>query len=132
MLFDFGNVLVFAIIGVAFVAVNLFLGRLLRPNNPESRKLSSYECGEPPVGAAWMNFNLRFYIIALIFIIFEVEIALIFPVATVFRRWIEEGRGLLAWVEMMVFVGILFLGLLYAWAKGDLEWIKRVKGQAGS
>jgi NADH-quinone oxidoreductase subunit A len=62
----------------------------------------------------------------LIFIIFEVEIALIFPVAAVFRQWTERGNGFLAWTEIFVFVGILFLGLLYAWVKGDLEWVKKV------
>jgi NADH-quinone oxidoreductase subunit A len=65
--------------------------------------------------------------VALIFIIFEVEIAFIFPVAAVFRRWIENGQGLFAFVEILVFVGILLLGLIYAWAKGDLEWVKKVK-----
>jgi NADH-quinone oxidoreductase subunit A len=74
-----------------------------------------------------MNFNIRFYLVALIFIIFEVEIAFIFPVATVFRSWIENGQGLFAFVEILVFIGILFLGLIYAWAKGDLEWVKKVK-----
>jgi NADH-quinone oxidoreductase subunit A len=63
----------------------------------------------------------------LIFIIFEVEIAFIFPVATVFRQQMENGQGLFAFVEILVFVGILFLGLIYAWAKGDLEWVKKVR-----
>jgi len=91
------------------------------------RKLSTYECGEPSTGSAWVNFNIRFYLVALIFIIFEVEIAFIFPVAAVFRRWIETGQGLFAFVEIVVFIGILFLGLVYAWAKGDLEWVKKVR-----
>lgn len=127
MLFDFANVLVFLALGLAFVGVNLLIGRLLRPSNPQARKLSTYECGEPASGGAWVNFNIRFYIVALIFIIFEVEIAFVFPVATAFRRWIESGQGLFAFVEIVVFVGILFLGLIYAWAKGDLEWVKKVK-----
>lgn len=126
MLFDFANVLVFMILGGAFVGVNLLIGRLLRPNNPQTRKLSTYECGEPATGSAWVNFNIRFYIIALIFIIFEVEIAFIFPVATIFRSWIEQGQGLFAFVEIALFIGILFIGLIYAWAKGDLEWVKKV------
>jgi NADH-quinone oxidoreductase subunit A len=126
MLFDFANVLVFMILGGAFVGVNLLIGRLLRPNNPQTRKLSTYECGEPAPGRAWVNFNIRFYIIALIFIIFEVEIAFIFPVATIFRNWIEQGQGLFAFVEIALFIGILFIGLIYAWAKGDLEWVKKV------
>ena len=127
MLFDFANVLVFTVLGLGFVGVNLMIGKLLRPSNPQERKLSTYECGEPASGSAWMNFNIRFYLVALIFIIFEVEIAFIFPVATVFRSWIENGQGLFAFVEILVFIGILFLGLIYAWAKGDLDWVKKVK-----
>ena len=127
MLFDFANVLVFTVIGLGFVGVNLFIGRLLRPSNPQVRKLSTYECGEPAMGSAWVNFNIRFYIVALIFIIFEVEIAFIFPVAAVFRRWLEGGQGVFAFFEILIFVGILFLGLVYAWVKGDLEWVKKVR-----
>lgn len=127
MLFDFANVLVFTAIALGFVGVNLLIGRLLRPSNPQIRKLSTYECGEPASGSAWVNFNVRFYIVALIFIIFEVEIAFVFPVAAAFRRWIESGQGLFAFVEILVFIGILFLGLVYAWVKGDLEWVKKVK-----
>jgi NADH-quinone oxidoreductase subunit A len=128
MLFDFANVLVFTVLGLGFVGVTLFMGRLLRPSNPQARKLSTYECGEPAAGSAWVNFNIRFYIVALIFIIFEVEIAFVFPVAAVFRRWVESGQGLFAFVEILLFIAILFLGLIYAWAKGDLEWVKNVKG----
>jgi len=118
---------VFTALGLGFVGVNLLIGKLLRPSNPQERKLSTYECGEPASGSAWVNFNIRFYLVALIFIIFEVEIAFIFPVAAVFRQWIENGQGLFAFVEILVFVGILFLGLIYAWAKGDLEWVKKVR-----
>ena len=127
MLFDFANVLVFTALGLGFVGVDLLIGRLLRPSNPQIRKLSTYECGEPATGSAWVNFNIRFYIVALIFIIFEVEIAFMFPVAAVFRHWIADGQGVLALVEVIVFIGILFLGLIYAWIKGDLEWVKKVK-----
>jgi NADH-quinone oxidoreductase subunit A len=127
MLFDFANVLVFTALGLGFVGVNLLIGKLLRPSNPQARKLSTYECGEPAMGSAWVNFNIRFYIVALIFIIFEVEIAFIFPVATVFRRWVEGGAGVFALVEVLLFIGILFLGLVYAWVKGDLEWVKNIK-----
>ena len=127
MLFDFANVLVFTVLGLGFVGVNLLIGRLLRPSNPQVRKLSTYECGEPAMGSAWVNFNIRFYIVALIFIIFEVEIAFMFPVASVFRRWLEGGQGVFAFFEILIFVGILFLGLVYAWVKGDLEWVKKVR-----
>ena len=124
MLFDFASVLVFTLLGAAFVWVNLLIGRLLRPNNPQLRKLSTYECGEPASGSAWVNFNVRFYFIALIFIIFEVEIAFIFPVAVVFRNWLQNDAGLFAFGAISVFTMIVFLGLIYDWCKGDLEWVK--------
>ena len=92
MLFDFANVLVFTAFGLGFVGVNLLIGKLLRPANPQTRKLSTYECGEPSIGSAWVNFNIRFYLVALIFIIFEVEIAFMFPVARFFAAgW--KGLG---------------------------------------
>ncbi len=124
MLFDFASVLVFTLLGAAFVWVNLLIGRLLRPSNPQPRKLSTYECGEPASGSAWVNFNVRFYFIALIFIIFEVEIAFIFPVAVVFRNWLQNDAGLFAFGAIAVFTLIVFLGLIYDWCKGDLEWVK--------
>ncbi|MDP6561292.1 MAG: NADH-quinone oxidoreductase subunit A, partial [Candidatus Binatia bacterium] len=99
----------------------------LRPANPQVRKLATYECGEPATGSAWINFNVRFYIVALIFIIFEVEIAFLFPVAAVFRQWIVSGQALFAFAEVFIFIGILFVGLAYAWRKGDLEWVKNVR-----
>jgi len=104
----------------------LALGSLLRPHNPEAAKLTTYECGEPPTGTAWMNFNIRFYLIALVFVIFDVEIAFIYPVAVVFKDWVNNGLGLVALAEIAAFVGILFVGLVYVWAKGDFEWLKRV------
>jgi len=126
MLFHFANVLIFFILAVVFVAGMLLLASLLRPNNPEPLKLTTYECGEPPIGNAWINFNIRFYLVALIFVIFDVEIAFIYPVTVVFRDWVLKGNGLFALAEILVFLGILFVGLIYVWAKGDLEWLKRV------
>jgi len=128
MLFQFANVLVFFGLAVLFVGGMLALGRLVRPQNPEHIKLSTYECGEPPTGNAWVNFNIRFYLVALIFVIFDVEIAFIYPVAVVFRDWVLKGQGLFAFAEILVFLGILFVGLVYVWVKGDLEWLKRVPG----
>src|ERR1043166_321190 len=127
MLFDFANVLVFTALGLGFVGVNLLIGKLLRPNNPQARKLSTYECGEPATGSAWVTFNIRFYVVDLIFFVFEGEITFIFPGATGFRRWVESGQGGFAFIEILIFVGILMLGLVYAWAKGDLEWVKKVE-----
>jgi NADH-quinone oxidoreductase subunit A len=126
MLFQFANVLVFFGLALLMVGGLLGLGSLLRPHNPEASKLTTYECGEPPTGTAWMNFNIRFYLVALVFVIFDVEIAFIYPVAVVFKEWVNNGLGLFALAEIVVFIGILFVGLVYVWAKGDFEWLKRV------
>ena len=126
MYFQFANVLVFFALGVLFVGGMLTLGTLLRPDNPESLKLTTYECGEPPTGNAWVNFNIRFYLVALIFVIFDVEIAFIYPVATVYREWVAKGQAWFALAEITLFLAILFVGLVVVWVKGDLEWLKKV------
>ncbi|MBI3070858.1 MAG: NADH-quinone oxidoreductase subunit A [Deltaproteobacteria bacterium] len=129
MKFDFANVLVFVVIGVGFLTVTLFLSSLLRPHHPDREKNSTYECGERPIGKAWFNFNPRFYLVALVFVIFDVEIVFIFPVAVVLKSWIAAGNGTLALIEIATFVAILAVGLAYVWAKGDLEWVKKVRGR---
>src|SRR4029450_7496534 len=89
----------------------LGLGALLRPSNPHPGKLATYECGEPPSGPAWINFNIRFYLIALVFVIFDVELAFIYPVAAVFRDWVvTRGQGLFAFVERAMCVGVAAAG----------------------
>lgn len=132
MLFNFANVLIFLIVACGFVFVSLALGHLLRPKVPFPEKLATYECGELPTESAWVNFNMRFYLLALLFIIFDVEIAFMFPVGAVFKQWIRDGSGLLALAEIGVFVLILLLGLIYAWVKGDLEWAKKVEAPGKS
>jgi NADH-quinone oxidoreductase subunit A len=126
MLFQFSSVLVFLALGAVLVGLMTGLSSLLRPHNPEPGKLTTYECGEPPTGSAWINFNIRFYLVALIFVIFDVEVAFIYPVAVVFRDWVARGEGLFALAEISIFLGILFVGLVYVWVKRDLEWIKKV------
>ncbi len=126
MHFDYANVLIFAILAMLFVGGALTVGRLFRPNRPSLEKSRTYECGEIPTGSAWINMNPRFYLIALIFLIFDVEIAFIFPVATVFRQFLETGQGLLVLGEILVFVLILFAGLIFVWGRGDLEWLKSI------
>lgn len=126
MLFQFSSVLVFLALGAVLVGLMTGLSYLLRPHNPEPGKLTTYECGEPPTGSAWINFNIRFYLVALIFVIFDVEVAFIYPVAVVFRDWVARGEGLFALAEISIFLGILFVGLVYVWVKRDLEWIKKV------
>ena len=126
MLQDFALVLIFAILGAVFIFGTLIAGRFLRPKAPNPVKSEIYECGEPVVGPAWISFNIRFYLIALIFVIFDVEAALIFPVAAVFKKWISSGNGVLALIEVVLFVVILAVGLVYVWVKRDLEWVKNV------
>jgi len=82
------------------------------------------------IAQAWFNFNPRFYIVALVFLIFDVEVAFTYPVATAFRRWVDDGLGFFAFFEIFLFVAILAVGLAYVWVKGDLEWIRRSKDDA--
>jgi NADH-quinone oxidoreductase subunit A len=124
--FGFANVLIFLLLALVFVFAVLFIGRFLRPNRPSREKNSVYECGERAIGQAWFNFNPRFYIIALIFLIFDVEIAFTFPVALVFSDWLQSGEAMVAYVELLLFLLILFVGLVYVWRKGDLDWLKHL------
>ena len=126
MFFQFGVPLALTIIAIVFVMAMFGLQKLLAPSNPYARKLTPYECGEPPTGKAWINFNVRFYLIALIFVIFEVEVAFLYPVAAVYLDWIKRGQRLYVMGEILIFLGILMVGLIYVWVKHDLEWIKKV------
>src|SRR5438552_19194699 len=128
MLRAYASVAAFVLVPIGFILGSMVFGRLLRPNNMYPEKLETYECGEAPVGPAWFNFNPRFYIIALIYIVFDVEIAFVYPVATVFRRWVDQGNGIFAVLEIFLFVAIVMLGLLYVWVNGDLESIRSIKG----
>jgi NADH-quinone oxidoreductase subunit A len=119
MQFAFGVVLVFMCLGLLIGAIALAFSRLLRASNPTAQKQQIYECGEAPVGSPWMRFNSRFYTVALVFILFDVEVVFLFPWAVVFKQ-----LGLFAFFEMFIFVGILLVGLAYAWRKGDLEWVR--------
>lgn len=125
----FGEILLFLIGGASFVLITLLVARLIRPDRPNEEKLTTYESGEDPLGTAWGQFNPRFYIVALIFILFDVEIVFLFPWATVFgqKALIEQTEGVWGWfalVEMAIFILILGLGLAYAWVKGFLDWVK--------
>ncbi len=125
---EFGKVFIFLLTGILLVSFTLFLSHLLAPKKPTPLKLSSYECGEEPTGNSWLQINPRFYVIALIFLLFDVEMIFIFPWATIFgQKAILAANPLWGWItltEMFVFVGILLLGLVYVWRRGDLEWIK--------
>src|SRR5437667_8855379 len=112
-------VLVFLVMGVGFLAMNLVIWRIIRPSRFSEEKLTTYECGENPTGSAWIQFNIRFYVFALIFIIFDVEAVFLLPWAVVFRQ-----LGRLAFAAGLVFIAILAVALAYAWRKGDLEWVR--------
>ena len=128
--FDFGTVLVFAIVAVGFALGGITASRLVGPKIPNAEKATIYECGERPVGVAWFNFNPRFYLVALVFVIFEVDIALTFPVVAVFKKWAEASPGFawVAFVELFLFTAILVVGLAWVWAHGDLAWVKNLTG----
>ena len=112
-------ILVFLVMGIGFLAVNLVVWRIIRPSRFSEEKLTTYECGENPTGSAWIQFNIRFYVFALLFIIFDVEAVFLLPWAVVFRE-----LGVLAWLEGLVFIAILVVALTYVWRKGDLEWVR--------
>ena len=117
---DFLPIIIFIVLAGVLIGLPLVLQYLLSPrHNKEGDKLISYECGEIPEGSAWVKFNIRFYVIALIFLIFDVEIVFLFPWAVVYQE-----LGLLAFIEAFLFVFILVVGFIYIWAKGDLDWVK--------
>jgi len=129
MLSDFGIVLLAFIFAAVALMLVFGISWLLRPSNPTTEKLATYESGEDPIGNANIRFNVRFYIVALIFILFDVELVFLFPWATVFgnKEYIQQTNGLWGWftlVEMFIFIVVLALGLAYVWAKGHLEWVK--------
>jgi NADH-quinone oxidoreductase subunit A len=129
MLSDFGVILLFILAAFAFLSLILFGAKLLRVDRPNVEKNSTYESGEEPIGNANIQFNIRFYVIALVFVLFDVELVFLFPWATVFGRadLIAETNGLWGWfalTEAFLFVVILALGLAYVWVKGYLDWVK--------
>jgi NADH-quinone oxidoreductase subunit A len=119
---DYAYVALFAFVGVAFVVVTLALSRLVRPCAPTAEKLSPYECAEEPIGQAQVQFRVGYYVFALIFVIFDVETVFIYPWAVRLRHLAQTGLGLMAFLEMVIFLAILLLGLAYAWRKGALRW----------
>jgi NADH-quinone oxidoreductase subunit A len=113
------SILVFLVAVVGSLVLGLVLWAALRPSRFSEEKLTTYECGEDPVGNAWIQFNIRFYVFALIFVVFDVEAVFLLPWATVFRE-----LGSLAYAEGLVFIGILVVALAYVWRKGDLAWVR--------
>ncbi len=121
MLIDYLPILLLGLFAVLFAGINLALTHILGPKRPTRAKLSVYESGVQPVGDARQRFTIRFDLIAMLFIIFDIEVVFLYPWAVVFRKF-SETSGLFILVEMLVFIGILFLGYIYAWKKGGLTW----------
>lgn len=157
-------ILIFVGVGAALVGLNLLLGRLIRPDRPTPLKRQVYECGEQPVGSAWVQFDLRFYVVALLFVVFDVEIAFFFPWAVIFgsaQRAADPTLPLaerqaaakqlqlhppeteavlptadalqrfatLALADLAVFFGVLLVGYVYLWRRGDLYWVRSTAAQ---
>jgi NADH-quinone oxidoreductase subunit A len=109
--------------GFAFVAIAFTAAKLIRPTRPRAEKYTTYECGIDPVGVGWSQTQIRYYVFAFLFVIFDVEAIYLFPFATVLESFAENGQGTFVLVEMGIFIGILVIGLLYAWKKKVLEWV---------
>jgi NADH-quinone oxidoreductase subunit A len=163
----------FGSVGLLFLLVSLLIGRMVRPKVPMPAKLEAYECGEPAVGTSFVQFDLRFYVVALVFIVFEVEVALFFPPATIFgtaTRWMNpqnpppgstsfatdvgvaaakaklgvtaqdvpmepeetpaaaSSLALAAAADLAAFFALILLGFAYVWRRGDLDWVRAIRG----
>ena len=117
MLDNYLPIMIFIAIGIAIGVLPILAGFLLAPHKPDSEKLSPYECGFEAFEDSRMRFDVRYYLIAILFIIFDLEIAFLFPWAVVL-----DSIGLFGFVAMMIFLGILVIGFIYEWKKGALEW----------
>jgi NADH-quinone oxidoreductase subunit A len=127
------SVTLFVGVGAAFVFVNLLAGAVARPRVPNPEKAAVYECGEPSIGSSWVQFDLRFYIVALVYLIFDVEVALFYPWAVAYgsaeRLGAEIGMTAfqvrqVALVDMLFFFGVLLVGFAYLWRFGYLDWVR--------
>ena len=155
-----GYLVAFTVIAASFLLITLLVGKLVRPNLPNPEKDAIYECGEPTIGSSWVQFDLRFYVVALLFVVFDVEVAFFFPWAAVFGKTIrvadtsadlaqvqkplqELDRQLvvdqsslqatqdaantfakIAFVDLLVFFGVVLVGFAYLWKRGDLDWVR--------
>jgi NADH-quinone oxidoreductase subunit A len=127
------SITIFVFVGAMFVFVNLTAGALFRPNAPNPTKQAAYECGEPTIGSSWVQFDLRFYIVALVYLVFDVEVALFYPWAVVWGDATAVAHSLAitpfdlrrtALVDLLFFFGILLIGFAYLWRFGYLDWVR--------
>ena len=127
------SITIFTVFGAAFVFINLAVGALARPKIPNPEKASVYECGEPSIGSSWVQFDLRFYIVALVYLIFDVEVALFYPWAVAYGAAGRLGQAIgmsafeirqVALIDMLFFFGVLLVGFAYLWRFGYLDWVR--------
>ena len=119
MLTEFGKIFIFILMAGGFVLIALIAAKLIRPDRPTKEKLMTYECGENPEGTPWVKFNIRFFVVALIFLIFDVEVVILFPWALIYKDF-----GFYGFAVGIIFLLVLTLGMAYEWRKGDLEWAR--------
>jgi len=121
---DFLTVGIFAIVGIVFVAITLIAAWAIRPHKPSDEKLTTYECGEDPIGPAWAQFRVGYYIYALIFLVFDVEAVFVFPWAARMMGFARTNHAMavMGFVDMVIFIAVLAVGLAWAWKKGVLVW----------
>ncbi len=119
---DYITVVAFAGLGVLLVGAGIAASRLVQPRRPSKVKSSTYECGIDPVGGGWSQTHIRYYIFALLFLIFDVEAVFIFPWAIKLEDFAAAGMGAFVLIEMLIFITILLVGLIYAVRKGVLRW----------
>ena len=117
MLAQYGHILLFILVGLGFGIGNLILISLIRFRSRDNRQKIAYECGMEPIGTPYVKIDLRFYLFALLFLVFEVESLFLFPWAVIFRE-----TGVMGFIDMAIFGAILFLGLIYTWKRGALQW----------
>lgn len=132
---EYGAIALLAILMVVVVFVMMQLVRIITRVfsgiQTTQGKLTTYECGETPVGPGWFRFNNRFYLVAILFLVFDVEIALLMPVLAHYTTFLRDGTGLAAFLKIFIFAGTLALGLVYAVAKGDISWNKSIRIDQG-
>jgi NADH-quinone oxidoreductase subunit A len=122
MLQDYLPIVVLVTISTALAAVIILLGHLLGPHQPTKRKLEPYESGMRPIGPAMRRMPVRFYLVAVLFILFDIEVVFFLPWAVTLQTFIHNGLGMFAFIEMLVFIVILLVGYVWLWQKGALEW----------
>lgn len=115
-------IILLVVVAILFGLIAIVMSSLIGPKKYSAVKMAPYECGCEPVGSARERFSIKFYIIAMLFILFDIEAVFLYPWAVIFKKFISAGLGTFVFIEMMVFIVILFVGYIYVWKKGALEW----------